>query len=434
MKFKDYLTLAIPLTISTITQPLLGAVDTAIVGRLEDSVYLGGVAVGAVIFSTIYWIFGFLRVNTSAYSAQALGSQKEEDKISSYFMPAVIACVLGLSFLCLQNAIFFAAQKIMSLKTPDVLQQAEIYYRILIWGAPFVLIGYVNLGWLMGQKKVKKTMFLQISTNVLNIFLDILFVQHFKMKVDGVAYATLISQMIGFFMGLHWIHQELNFLYLLQKGIKTFQKSAVIKFLVANTDLMIRTICLLTVTNLFVSKGSSFGKDILAANALLFQIQYIIAYFFDGFGNASSILAGESKGKQDKEMFHSIVKLSNQAIVGVSIFLAGLLSLYPRGVISIFTSLTDIQNLAVNYYIWIQIFPFIIGIGLVYYAIFIGISNTRDIRNSMLFSLSIFFLSYFFLIPKYHNHGLWLSFILFSFGRSIYLWVKLRFSPNNLHS
>ncbi|CAL7882724.1 MATE family efflux transporter [Fusobacterium necrophorum] len=426
MKFREYLQLALPLTISTITQPLLGAVDTAVVGRLEDSVYLGGVAVGAVIFSTIYWLFGFLRINTSAYSAQALGSQKKEDKISSYFMPAVIAFFLGLSFLILQLPIFSLAQKIMDLKTVDVMEQANIYYRILIWGAPMVLIGYVNLGWLMGQKKIKQSMFLQISANILNIILDILFVHKWGMKVEGVAYATLISQCFSFAVGLFWIHQELHLFSLFLKGIHSFRKSAVTKFFIANTDLMIRTICLLTMTNMFVSKGSDFGNDILAANSLLFQIQYIISYFFDGFGNASSILAGESKGKKDKAMFRSLMKVSNQAIVGVSLFLFTVISIYPKGVISIFTSLPEIQNFAEIYYFWIQIFPFIIGVGLVYYAIFIGISNTSDIRNSMLFSLSLFLLSYYYIIPRFENHGLWLSFLIFSFGRSIYLFICIR--------
>lgn len=289
-----------------------------------------------------------------------------------------------------------------------------------------VLIGYVNLGWLMGQKKIKQSMFLQISANILNIILDILFVHKWGMKVEGVAYATLISQCFSFAVGLFWIHQELHLFSLFSKGIHSFRKSAVAKFFIANTDLMIRTICLLTVTNMFVSKGSDFGKDILAANSLLFQIQYIISYFFDGFGNASSILAGESKGKKDKAMFRSLMKVSNQAIVGVSLFLFTVISIYPKGVISIFTSLPEIQNFAEIYYFWIQIFPFIIGVGLVYYAIFIGISNTSDIRNSMLFSLSLFLLSYYYIIPRFENHGLWLSFLIFSFGRSIYLFICIR--------
>ncbi|WP_261791361.1 MATE family efflux transporter [Fusobacterium necrophorum] len=172
MKFREYLQLALPLTISTINYPLLTAVDSTVVGRLEDSVYLGGVAVGAVIFSTIYWLFGFLRIHTSA---------------------------------------------------------------------------------------------------VVELF---------------------------------WIHQELHLFSPVLKEIHSFRKSAVAKFFIANTDLMIRTICLLTVTNMFVSKGSDFGKDVLAAISLLFQIQYIISYFFDGFGNTSSILAGESKEVIDSKIMN----------------------------------------------------------------------------------------------------------------------------------
>src|SRR3712207_4200353 len=145
----------------------------------------------------------------------------------------------------------------MDLKTIDVMQQAEIYYRILIWGAPMVLIGYVNLGWLMGQKKIKQSMFLQISSNVLNIILDVLFVHKWGMKVEGVAYATLISQFFSFIVGLFWIHQELNFFTFLSRGIHSFQKSSIAKFFIANTDLMIRTVCLLTMR----SEERRVGKE-----------------------------------------------------------------------------------------------------------------------------------------------------------------------------
>ena len=196
LSHKNFLAIAIPFTLSTVTQPLLGAVDAAVVGRLESAAYIGGVAIGTVIFNTLYWLFGFLRVSTSGFSAQSLGTHNDDDRYFAYFRPVAVALMISAVFILLQYPIIHGAMAIYK-PDPEVARHAVIYFNILIWGAPFVLIGYVNLGWLMGRKRVKETLFLQVSTNVINIILDILFVWVFKMEVAGVAWATLISQTYG---------------------------------------------------------------------------------------------------------------------------------------------------------------------------------------------------------------------------------------------
>lgn len=431
MKIKEYLKLAIPFTISTITQPLLGAVDTAVIGRLEDPSYIGGVAVGTVIFSTMYWLFGFLRVSTSGYSAQALGSGDEGKGILALLRPAMIALIVSLTFLILQNPIKYLAMELIK-PDADVQRHALTYFNILIWGAPAVLLNYVLLGWLMGRKLVKASMFLQIFTNVLNIVLDIVFVMYLKMGVAGVAYATLIAQLTSFIIGIYLVNKRID--YSLVKSIQRefFDRQVFKKIMAVNSDLMIRTICLLTVTNMFIAKGASLGTEILAANAVLFQIQYIIAYFFDGFGNASSVLTGSSVGENNLKNFKEILSISNKCTLGLQIIMSLVFYIFKDNIISTFTTIDTIIALGKEYHMWIVIFPFTIGIGLVYYGIFTGATYTKPIRNSMILSLILFFAAYFIIIPIYGNHGLWLSFILFSLGRSIFLALYIKDFENKI--
>ncbi|MEH7558817.1 MATE family efflux transporter, partial [Priestia megaterium] len=201
MNHRTYLTLAIPLTISTMTTPLLGAVDTAVVGQLSAPAYIAGVAVGTLIFNTLYWVFGFLRVSTSAFAAQANGASDPDQGVLALSRPFLLALIVGMLFILLQWPIEHAALLVIS-PDADVSRFAVEYFRIRIWGAPFILMNYVILGWLMGMAKIKESLCLQILTNVLNMLLAILFVHVFSFDVQGVATATLIAEVTAFILGL----------------------------------------------------------------------------------------------------------------------------------------------------------------------------------------------------------------------------------------
>ncbi|WHH58670.1 MATE family efflux transporter [Petroclostridium sp. X23] len=422
MDYKKYLAVAIPFVISTVTQPLLGAVDTAVIGRLQEASYIGGVAIGAVIFNTMYWLFGFLRVSTSGFSAQALGSQREKDSYYAYFRPVLIAIVVSSVFIILQVFIKNAAMQIYN-PEPDVGVHAGTYFEILIWGAPLVLIGYVNLGWLMGRKYVKETLFLQVSTNVMNIVLDIIFVMGIKMGVAGVAYATLISQFYGFILGTVLIAKKLDLLKIVKYKRDFLEKAALKKILGVNTDLMIRTVCLLTMTNMFVAKGSELGTDFLAANAVLFQLQYIIAYLYGGLGNASSVFAGKYLGENNVKQYKEVIHISYVCAGILSVVLSMIIMLCKDSIIMTFTDLAHIVSLSGRYIMWLVVFPFVICIALVYEGVYTGSTYTVPIRNSMIFSLAVFVSIYYAIVPQFGNHGLWLAFILFSLGRSTVLFL-----------
>lgn len=423
MNYKEYLSIAIPFVIATVTQPLLGAVDTAVIGRLGDASYVGGVAIGTVIFNTMYWLFGFLRVGTSGFSSQSLGSGSEKEAHFAYFRPVIIALCISVLFMLLQKPIIEGA---FSLYAPDerVLHSAQDYFNVLIWGAPFVLLGYVNLGWIMGRKLIKETMILQISMNVINIVLDIVFVLYFDMGVKGVAYATLIAQVYGFVLGMGIIFAHISPKRLLLFKEELLNKAELKKIMSVNADLMIRTVCLLVMTNMFVARGNRFGVEILAANAILFQIQYIMCYLFDGLANASSIFAGRAIGAKNVADFKETFHISHVMTGGLSVLLAILLVIIPAPIVALFTDMEAVQALCMAYMGWLVIFPFCIGIGLVYYGIFTGATFTKPVRDSMVVALVVFLAAYFLFIPYFDNHGLWLAFILFSLTRSLYLYKE----------
>lgn len=421
---RAYLALALPLTISTITTPLLGAADTAIIGHLNNPAYLGGVAVGTLIFNTLYWLFGFLRVSTSAFTAQAVGSGDKDEGIAALIRPLIIALFIGMVFIALQKPILSAALYFIQ-PEPDVSIQAAQYFNIRIWGAPLTLINYVLIGWLMGLSRLKATLFVQILMNVLNIALDLVFVQLFHWNVAGVAASTLIAEGTACVLGIllivrsqmwkQWRKDKTS------RWMEWFRVSEWKKMMSANGNLMIRTACLLAMFNLFTSQSAGFGTNMLAANAILLQIHYIMAYFFDGFGNASSIYAGQARGAGSVQLLRRTLKLSWIWTVVAALSMSFVYWWIKQPTIAFFTEHVVVQDLANTYSYWLVWFPVSAGFGLVFYGVFTGMTITYPIRNSMLISLVLFLLALASIVPSYHNNGLWLSFLVFALGRSVFL-------------
>lgn len=420
MNHRSYLTLAIPLIISTITTPLLGAVDTAVVGHLPDPAYIGGVAVGNIIFNTMYWLFGFLRVSTSGFTAQAHGANNEIQGVLALTRPFFIAAVVGICFILLQRPIEHLSLALMNPEA-DVRTVASDYFSIRIWGAPFTLLNYVILGWLMGMSKIKVSLFIQIFMNLMNIVLALLFVSVFAWGVSGVAIATLISEVTAFVIGMIFIWKVSPFEFRLPPFKEIVDSASFGKMMTVNRDLFIRTLCLLAVFNLFTAKGASFGTEVLAANAVLIQIHYMMAYFFDGFANASSILVGKAVGAGDQRLYKKTLMLSCQWAVLSSFFIAVTYFLFGEYFIQLFTRIPHVIDLANTYGMWIALFPLSASFGIILYGVFTGATEASSIRNSMILALMVYLIAHFTLVPIFHNHGLWLAFIVFSIGRSAFL-------------
>ena len=418
----EYLKLALGFTLSTLTTPLLNSVDTAVVGNLSNPVFIGGVTLGGTIFNTIYWLFGFLRVSTSGYSAKAFGENNKREEITVLVRPMLISILLGILFVLFQKPIlwgfiyFFDAGR-------ETTKYISVYFNILIWGAPFVLLNYTFLGWIMGRKEIKKCLILQLMTNIVNIALDLYFVRVLKMDVAGVAVATLISQIMTTVLSVFIILRTFSAKEILHNVnlSKVFDKAEIKKVGAVNLDLVIRTICLLVTTNLFLEKAAQNGKIILAANSILFQVQYLMSYIFDGFANASSVFSGIAIGEKNFRKLKWVMGKSIKFCIAISLFLSTAFIFGGEKLLLFYTKNMEVINIASQYKIWMLIFPLVVSFGLVIYGNFTGATETAYIRNSMIQALIVFLIFYFTGTSMYKNHGLWLSFIVFSLARSAFL-------------
>lgn len=420
---KLFLSLMIPFILSTITQPLLGAADIAVVGKLNNVNYISGVSIGTLIFNTIYWIFGFLRVSTTAFSAQSshYGDKKRVSDI--FFRPIMIALFISLIMVIFQNIIFESSMKFIKPEL-EIEKAATTYFKILIWGAPFVLTNYVLLGWLMGLGNIKASMTIQISGNLLNIILDIIFVTVFNFKVEGVAYATLISQIFSTFLGIYFIFPYTYHKYIDLKSI--INKKELISIFCVNRDLMVRTICLVSHNNLFTMASSNLGGDILATNAILFQIMSIISYAFDGIANTASVFAGRARGQKDNLLMKNCWKKTFYWGVIFVILTTIIYLIFSDSIIKIFTKLPNIILLTKEYSKWILLYPAIAFLGLTFYGVFTGSAKTFPIMTSTVIAFILFFISWKYLIPLYENNGVWISLLVFYFGRGVFLIPQLK--------
>ncbi|NLS12139.1 MATE family efflux transporter [Vibrio sp. SM6] len=421
---KDYFTIAFPFIVSTVTQPLLGAVDTAVIGKLGVAELIGGVAIGAVVMNTLYWLFGFFRVSTTGQSAIALGKNSAKDQASSLFRPFVLALALGVIFIALQSVIWQGAEWVIA-PEKAVGQNAKIYFDIMIFGAPFVLLNYVLIGWLMGQAKAKETLFTQVFGNLLNIVLDLLFVLYFDMGIAGVAVATLIAQISTFVIGVVLVLKTSRFSLFDHIQTAKMTRNDLKTIASSNIDLLLRTVCLLVFFNMMARIGSELGADVLAANAILMQVTFIVSYLFDGVANASSVFAGKAVGQKSDTLLKQVIKLNTQWTLGFVAVLTLLLALFKHQLVTLFTTLPNLVALYLEMSPWLLAFPLAAGFGLTFYGIFTGTGTTRPVRNSTFLTLMVFLAAQFIAVPHWGNGGLWLAFTLFYIGRFLFLFPYL---------
>ncbi|MDK9763162.1 MATE family efflux transporter [Vibrio sp. D420a] len=422
---KDYFKIAFPFIVSTVTQPLLGAVDTAVIGKLGVAELIGGVAIGTVIMNTLYWLFGFFRVSTTGQSAIALGRNSHSEQASSLFRPFVLALCVGLVFIALQSLIWMGAEWIIS---PDaqVGQNAKIYFDIMIYGAPFVLLNYTIIGWLMGQAKAKETLFTQVFGNVLNIVLDIVFVLYFDMGIAGVAVATLIAQVTTFAIGVGFVLKTCKFSLFEHLSTAKMSKKDLKVIMSSNMDLLLRTICILVFFNMMARVGSQLGPDVLATNAILMQVTFIVSYMFDGVANASSVFAGKAVGQKNPKLLDSVIKLNTQWTTAFIVVLTLLTLVFKEQIVMLFTTLPELNTLYLEMSPWLLVFQLVAGYGLTFYGIFTGTGTTKPVRNSSFITLLVFLVVQLLAVPQWGNHGLWLAFTLFYVGRFVFLYPSIQ--------
>ena len=417
--------LAAPMILANVSVPLLGAVDTAVVGHLPEAYYLGAVAVGAVVFTFIYWGFGFLRMGTTGLTAQAAGAGDADEVRAALARALLIAMALAAAILVLQWPLAWVAFRLFE-ASAEVETLARSYYTIRIWGAPAALANYALLGWFVGMQRVRAALGIQVFMNGLNIALDLWFVLDLGWGVEGVAAATVISEYSAVVLGLWMLRRMLAPLGGRFVRARILDRDRITRTLAVNRDIFIRTICLLIGFAYFTAIGARMGDAVLAANAVLMNFLSIMAYGLDGFAHAAEALVGGAVGARDRKAFRAAVRVTTlwaALIAGLVVVAYAVLGIV---LIAVLTGVAEVRTLAGEYLPWAVAYPVVAVWAYQLDGIFIGATRGPDMRNAMIVSLIVFVAATAVLVPLWGNHGLWLSMLIFAGARTLSLGVRLR--------
>jgi multidrug resistance protein, MATE family len=422
---KKILDLAIPNIISNISVPLLGIVDMTLMGHLESDVYIGAIALGALIFNFLYWSLGFLRMGTSGFTAQALGRKDLPETIQVFSRAAFIAAFIGLLLLLLQRPIENLSFFVLKGET-QVEALAMNYFRIRIWAAPAALGQFALLGFFLGMQNARLPMVVVVTTNVINIACSYLFVMKLGMESNGVALGTVIAQYSGLLLALFFFRKYFRRLFRYWSLKATLQKEKLKQFLLINKDIFIRTMCLVIVFSIFTARSASTDlksegeETILAVNSILMQFFMFFSFLIDGFAHASEALTGRFIGSNDRGSLRRSIRLLFIWGAGISVVFT---LLYLVGGEFIFRALTNNPEVIANarpYYFWVVMVPLVSFSAFLWDGIFIGATAGPEMRNAMLVSTLVVFFPAYFLAGRFMgNHGLWLAFILFMVARGV---------------
>lgn len=422
---RQILDIALPSIISNITVPLLGLIDVAITGHLGSAAYIGAIAVGGMLFNIIYWMFAFLRMGTSGMTAQAYG-RKDFQEIRK-----LLVCSLGVALLISTALIVLAViirETAFFIIAPseDVGKLARIYFNICIFGAPASLGLFAINGWLIGMQNSRTPMFIAIAQNILNIIISLSLVYGFGMKVEGIALGTVTAQWGVFLTALLMLKKQYQKIVFsetnrLAEVIKQISKDDLSRFFSINKDIFLRTICLITVHFIFIAAGSRLGDTALAVNTILMQLFTLYSYFMDGFAFAGEALAGKTIGAQDRKSYNLVVR--NLFIWG-GIMIAAFTLTYLIGgqwFISMLTDDADVRNSAMDYRLWILLFPICGMAAFIWDGIYIGAAATHYMLLSTAAGMVIFISLNYMLYPTLQNHGLLAAFNCYLFTRGAIL-------------
>jgi MATE family multidrug resistance protein len=409
--------LAGPIILANLSVPMLGAVDTAVMGHLPDPAYLGGVAVGAVVFQFIYWGFGFLRMGTTGLAAQAYGADDQAELRAILLRSLLIAVAAGLALWMLQGPIFAIARALFD-ASAEVEGYAHDYFRVRIWSAPATLANYCLIGWFIGVRDTRAALILQLWMNGLNVALSLSFVVGLGWGVEGVAAATAIAE-----------YAAIAAAPLLMRGraraqidlADVFDATRLKRLFGLNFDIFIRTLCLIATFALFTRQGASMGNALLAANAVLMQLQHFLSFGLDGFAHAAEAMVGGAIGARDRTAFRQSVRITGQWALIVATGYTVTYALAAPLVIGLLTDIPDVRASAGEYFIWLALSPLISVWSFMLDGIFIGATRTRDMRNSMILSFAIFLIAMSLLQPMFGNHGLWAALMIFMASRALSL-------------
>lgn len=421
-----------PVILSNISVPLLGAVDTAVVGYLPGPQYMGAVAVGALVFSVLYSGMFFLRMGTTGLTAQSVGA-RDVGEVRAWLVRAVVlGAAIGGLLIALQRPIWWAGEMIVA-PTRDVAELTDAYYSIRIWGAPAALVNFALLGWFFGVQDTRSALIAQFFLNGTNIALDIAFVRGLDMGVEGVAWATLIAEVGAALVGLTLARYRLRRLMKTHAGgaeknirgarSEVWNRSALSRMFRVNRDIFVRSMCLQAAFTAFTSIGARMGETTLAANAVLLNFQWIMAYALDGFANAAESFVGEAVGARSRQRFRAVVRATNVWAVGFSLLFSLVYAVFGGLIIDTLSQVSEVRAHAREYLIWSVVLPLVSVWSFQLDGIFTGGIRTAAMRNSMVISLAMYASILPIFVPMWGNHGLWGAFVVFMVARAVTLGV-----------
>ena len=404
--------IAWPIILSNISTPLLGLVDTAVIGNLGEPALIGAIAIGAMMFSFLFWGFGFLRMGTTGLIAQARGAKNGEEVRAAFYRALFLAVSIGIILLLLQGPIGTAAFSLID-GSREVESAAATYFQIRIWAAPVSLTYLVVLGYLLGHQKSTAILWVQLLLN--------------GWDVAGIAAATVIAETLATTVGLFMVFSHMKATYG-KVGIDTrflTNIEALSRTLTVNRDIMIRTLCLIFAFAWFTNQGAASGDILLATNAILMQFVSFSAFFLDGYALAAESLVGTAVGGRNRIQYDVTVRYINELGLATAAALSlGFLVTGPY-IIDILTNIEEIRMSAREYFPWVIAAPLVSLWCYLLDGVFIGATCTREMRNAMILSLIVYLLAFAILHPAFGNHGLWLSLYVYFIARAVTLLLYL---------
>jgi MATE family, multidrug efflux pump len=413
---KAVLSIAVPIVISNVSTPLIGIVNTAIVGRFPSPVYIGAVAVGALIFTFAFWGFGFLRMGTTGLTAQAFGASDNEELAAGLGRALLIAVAAGLGLILLQWPIRECAFALVG-ASPEVERLARGYFDVRIWSGPATLANYALLGWFIGLGRTKVGLVLQLVLNLTNMVLDAAFVLGFGWGVPGVALGTVCAEYIAAIAGIAIALQHVRRFgghFCLQRILSP---ERVKRAFVVNSDIMIRSLALIAAFGWFLAQGARQGNATLAGNSVLMQFIEVCAFFLDGFAFAAEALVGRAVGAAQRTGLTTAARMTTIWAAAVAVGLTLVLFLFGQAFINALTVDVSARAAARSFLPWAAAAPLLGVWAFQLDGIFIGATRTADMRNAMLFSLAIFLVAWWLLVP-FGNSGLWAAFYVHYLART----------------
>lgn len=406
-----------PIILSNATIPLLGAVDTAVVGQLGAAAPIGAVGLGAIILSSVYWIFGFLRMGTTGLAAQAHGAGDAAERAAILYRALAIGLAAGVVIVLAQFVLFWAAFAIAP-ASEAVETLAGDYLAVRVWGAPATIALYAVNGWLIAVERTRSILFLQLWISGLNAVLDVVFVLSLDWGVGGVAAATLIAEWSGLFFGL-WLCRE-AFAKVWDSALRRVQDRLALKrMLSVNGGIMLRTVLLQGAFTSFLFLSAGQGDAELAANQVLMQFLSIMAYALDGFAFSAETLVGQGIGARSRPDVERACRLSMTWGFGGAVVLAAVFWVGGDAIIALMTTAPDVRALAAQFLPWVIIAP-IVGIASwIYDGIFIGATASRAMVVAMAISVAVYAVALVVFVPMAGNHGLWASLLILFVLRAV---------------